>query len=108
MNLPPGPLYLCRITLRNLPTSILWYGIFRLSVSYSEVATPTWLAIPVALSTQVVFRVAMARWRKYRNRRDAVVNGAVVVPDVQDGGLTIINAMSKSMTSGYPGGCFFN
>ena len=34
------------------------------------------------------------------------MNGAVLVPQVKDGGLSIITAMVKSVMSGYPGGYF--
>ena len=101
--LPPGPLYLCRLTLRNLPTSILWYIIFRLIVRRIGVPAPTWLAIAVASLTQVVYRFGVSRWRVHRARRDAAARGAVMVPDVQESGLAIINAIVKNMTSDYPG-----
>jgi hypothetical protein len=105
MGLPPGPPFLCRLTLRNLPTTMLWYGIFLLFVFYLEIATPTWLAILVALSTQLMFLIAVGRWRVYRGKRDAAAKGAVSVPQVQEGGLSIIAAIMDNLSSGYPCGC---
>jgi hypothetical protein len=85
---------------------LLWYAIFRLFVFYSEVAAPTWLSILVALSMHLVFLVAMGRWRVYRDQTDAAAKGAVLVPQVQEGGISIVAAIMKSITSGYPGECF--
>jgi hypothetical protein len=105
MGLPPGPAFLLPLTLRNLPTTTLWYGIFRLVVLYSEAATPTWLAILVALLTQLVFLIAVDRRRVYRDQRDAAAKGAVLVPQVQEGRLSTIAAIVNNLSSGYPCGC---
>jgi hypothetical protein len=106
MSLPPGPLFLLRLALQNLPTSIALYGGSRLAVFYLGVATPVWLTIITALSAQLILLAVMSHWRAYRNRSDAVANGAVLVPQVQDSGLSTISAMVESLKSGYPGGCF--
>jgi len=106
MDLPPGPLFLFHLALRSLPTSVALYGAFRLLLLYLGVAIPAWLTILMALSAQVMFLVAMSYWRVHRNWSDAAANGAVLVPRVQDGGLSVIATMVKNVTSGYPGWCF--
>ncbi|KAF8219014.1 cytochrome P450 monooxygenase pc-3 [Tricholoma matsutake] len=103
MYLPPGPPFLCRLILQRLPTSILCYGIVRLLIVYLKVATPTWFAILITLSTQLIFLVAAGRWKRNFEQRDAAANGAILVPQVQGGGLSNISLMMKNRASGYPG-----
>jgi hypothetical protein len=59
----------------------------------------------MALSAQLMLLAVMGRWRAYRNRNDAAVKGAVMVPQVQDSGFSTISAMVESVESGYPGEC---
>jgi hypothetical protein len=54
----------------------------------------------------LVFLVAMGRWGVYRDQKDAAAKGAVLVPQVQEGGISIIAALMKSIASGYPSECF--
>jgi hypothetical protein len=54
MGLPPGPLFLSRLALQSLPTSVVLYGSIRLIVYYLDVATPAWLTIVMVLSTQLL------------------------------------------------------
>lgn len=102
MNLPPGLLFLFRLTLRNLLILTLWYGILRLSVFYSKIIVPSWLAIFIVLSLQMVFLVCVGHWKMYRDQLDAVANGAVLPPQVS-GGISNVRALIKSLESGYPG-----
>lgn len=106
VDLPPGPLFLWRLALRHSPTTALWYGVLSLFVFYSAATTPTWLAIPVALFTQLVFIFVKGQLRVYRDKRDAEAKGAVMIPQIQKGGLATIAAMAKSAVSGYPGRYF--
>lgn len=103
INLPPGPLFVYHLASTNFPTTVLWFGIFSLFIYYSKTAAPTWVVISVALSTQLVYLVAMGRWRALRERNLAAASGAVMVPQVQKGGLSTIAAIRKSVLSGYPG-----
>jgi hypothetical protein len=99
MDLPPGPLYLLRLLVRNLPT-VGWYAILRLVAFYRGVVVPAWLVIGMALLIQPV---ATVYWRKHRRGVVAAANGAVLVPEVKGGSFSLIRAMVKSMESGYPG-----
>ena len=103
MGLPPGPLFLSRLALRSLPTSVALYGSIRLLVYHLSLAIPAWLTIVMALLTQLSLLVSMSHWRSYRDRSAAVANDAVLVPQVQEGGLSIMSTMVKSVVSGYPG-----
>ena len=106
IGLPPGPLFVYQLALTNFPTTALWYGIFTLFVYYSKTAASTWVAISVALSTQLVYLVVMSRWRALRERNMAAASGAVMVPQVQKGGLSTIAAVQKNVLTGYPGSDF--
>jgi hypothetical protein len=100
MELPPGPLYLLRLLLGILPTTIASYGLLRLLAFYREMAQPTWLSIVIVLSIKPI---VMVYWRQYRNRVEAAANGADLAPQVQGGSISVIQALEKSMKSGYPG-----
>jgi hypothetical protein len=100
MDLPPGPLYLLRLLLGNVPMTLTWYGVLRLLLHYGGVAFPTWLVIGIALPIQPVTAIC---WRKYRNRSEAAAHGAVLVKDVQGGSFALVQAMAKALESGYPG-----
>lgn len=50
--------------------------------------------------------VTSGHWRSYCDRSAAAANDAVLVPQVQEGGLSIMATMVKSVVSGYPGGSF--
>ena len=102
MGLPPGPLFLCRSTLQTLPRLIIWYAMLHLFVFYTEIAVPTWLSILVVLSTQLMFLFVVGRVKAYREQDDAAANEAVFVPQVQEGGISTVNKLVKSVTSGYP------
>jgi hypothetical protein len=108
MNLPPSIPYLSHLALRNLPTTALWYGVFRLFAFYFTVTPSTWLAVLVVLSTQVTSLIAVALWERYRDRRDAAANGAVMVPQVQERAITMVSALVKNVCSGYPSGCSYS
>jgi hypothetical protein len=54
---------------------------------------------------QLMFLVAAGRWKLYRDRMNAAANGAVLVPEVQESSISIITALMKSISSGYPGEC---
>jgi branched-subunit amino acid ABC-type transport system permease component len=101
MNLPPGPLYLLRLFLRNLPTTLAWYGILRLLLFYRGLALPTWLAAVGA--SLLIQPVVMVYWRKHRNRVKAAGSGAVLVKQVQGGSVSISQALVRTLESGYPG-----
>ena len=105
INLPPGPLFVYHLASTNFPTTVLWFGIFSLFqvLYYSKTVASAWVAISVALSTQLIYLVAMGHWRALRERNLAAASGAVMVPQVQKGGLSTIAAMQKSVLSGYPG-----
>jgi hypothetical protein len=60
--------------------------------------------MPVVLSLQLMFLVMVRRWRVYRNKRNAAAIGAISVPHVQQGGLSVIATLKANM-EGYPGGC---
>ena len=101
MGLPPGPLYLLRLFLRNLPTTVAWYAILRLPLFYRGLALPTWLAaVGVSLLIQPV---AIVYWRKYCDRVKASDSGAVLVKQVQGGSVSISQALVRTLESGYPG-----
>jgi hypothetical protein len=100
MDLPPGPLHLFRLLLRNLPATLTWYTILRLLAFYRAVVLPAWLVIGMALLIQPIVTVY---WRKYRRGVEAAANGAALVPQVKGGSFSLIRAMVKSMESGYPG-----
>jgi hypothetical protein len=103
MDLPPGPLHLLRLLLRNLPTTITWCVALRFLAFYLGVVLPTWLVISMVLFIQTV---AMSYYVKYRHRNEARVNGAVMVPEIKGGAFTVMQKLVKSMQSGYPGESF--
>jgi hypothetical protein len=98
MGLPPGPVFLCRLILHNLPSLTLWYGTLYLLLYYVQVKTHAWLAIPFALLMQLISNAALDHWRLYR---DAAASEAILAPQVP-GGVSNIIAMQKSLVSGYP------
>ncbi|KAF8221856.1 hypothetical protein L208DRAFT_1414384 [Tricholoma matsutake] len=101
-SLPPGPLFLYHLSLRNLPTLILYYGVIRLFIFHLDIATPTWLAILIALSARLAFYVTLGRWRVYRANLDAAAQGAVMVPRVREYGFSNLRTMVDTISSGYP------
>jgi hypothetical protein len=54
---------------------------------------------------QLLFLNVVGRWRVYRDQRDAAANGAVLVPQVQEGGLSTIAALTNCLARGYPCEC---
>jgi hypothetical protein len=105
MELPPGPRYVIGKFLRALPVSVAAYGILRVLVGFLVVSIPRWLPLVVLLVTHPAVNFVMDRWRVYKIRIDAAAYGAVLVPQVAEGGAVARDLLVNSMLSGYIGAC---
>ncbi|KAL0574430.1 Protein kinase alk2 [Marasmius crinis-equi] len=104
MPLPPGPVFLLK--------ELLWFSsrVVLAYVSFTVLDLPLSRAGNVILSLviQPVVMVLEQLWDDFKMKRDAAARGAIVVPGVRQGSLSIVKDILKSFKLGYMGDVFHN
>ncbi|KAK0502036.1 cytochrome P450 [Armillaria luteobubalina] len=100
--LPPGFIFLFRALffVVLLPCSTFWA--LQSLLRTTGLILPSWCLFVVPLAAQLLFAMLRNYYTSFTVERDAVAQGAVMVPGVQGSSMSILRKMSDSFMNGYP------
>ncbi|KAF8451110.1 cytochrome P450 [Boletus edulis BED1] len=106
MELPPGIVYIIANAPRiALPPALVFCGI-QLWNTFSDVHMPIWLQVPLYIASLPLILVCGAVYGDFRDRRQAVMKGAILAPQVPSkwpGGLDLLLVSVRNFRGGYMG-----
>ncbi|KAK1230418.1 Protein kinase alk2, partial [Marasmius sp. AFHP31] len=105
MSLPPGPVFLLKVFLWISTRILLTYVSLNLLNLYPLSKTGNVL---VSVVLQPVLTFVEQLWDDIKMKRDAAARGAIIVPKVRQGSLSIAKDILKGFKSGYMGEVFLN
>ncbi|KAK1230887.1 Protein kinase alk2 [Marasmius sp. AFHP31] len=105
MSLPPGPVFLLKVSLWISTRILLTYVSLNLLNLYPLSKTGNVL---VSVVLQPVLTFVEQLWDDIKMKRDAAARGAIIVPKVRQGSLSIAKDILKGFKSGYMGEVFLN
>lgn len=100
---PPGPAYLLRLLPYIVYPSAVVYAFIDLAKTLFKVPASPWFIIVATILVKPALFIANRYYRRFRNEQAAAYNGAVLPPPIQESLPSIINKLTHSMASGYPG-----